>query len=180
MSYKKSNEKKSQIFRESVNDFSEISNLTQVLKKTVRDEIDTKIDKKINKVLSRITPNEKKKNKKSGNRCYTCNPRGKVKKHVIGLSSDNKFRFHHDMNHRPLILVTPVEHLKNITDLSADDMESLFLAIKAFCEFWNIKDYQIIINHGAWKSHEHFHVKIKIKEKIANRMRGDHFKHIKL
>ena len=32
-----------------------------------------------------------------------------------------------------------------------------------------------MFNNGSWQTHHHFHVKIKINEKLANRMRRDHF-----
>lgn len=112
------------------------------------------------------------------NRCFTCKPRGKVKKHIIGQSLCKNYLFHHDMNHRPVILVTPLKHIEEIEDIG--DIGELFKVIKDFCIFWNIVDYQVSFNRGAWKTNKHFHIKIKIDEKIANRMRGDHFKRLQL
>jgi diadenosine tetraphosphate (Ap4A) HIT family hydrolase len=114
---------------------------------------------------------------KSG-RCYTCKPRGKVKKYII--TQTDKFIFHHDMNYRPVILVTPIVHIKSIDEFSPEDLSLMFREIKQFCGDWNIEDYQVSYNCGAWKLNEHFHVKIRINDKVANRMRGDHFKFIKL
>jgi len=54
------------------------------------------------------------------------------------------------------------------------------IMIKDFCIFWNIKDYQLSFNYGSWKTNEHFHIKIKIDDKIIERMRGDHFRRLKL
>ena len=118
--------------------------------------------------------------KNNQNRCYTCKPRGKVLKHVIGYSSCNNFMFHHDMNHRPIILITPVKHIKSVTEFTGPELVQLFESIKYFCNFWNIIDYQVSYNEGNWKAHDHFHIKIKISDKIANRMRGDHFKRLGL
>lgn len=114
----------------------------------------------------------------SKKKCFTCKPRGKVKKHIIGQSPCQQYIFHHDMNHRPVIIVTPVKHVENIEDI--EDIPLLFNVIKEFCSFWNIVDYQISFNRGSWKTNEHFHIKIKINDKIANRMRSDHFRRIKL
>jgi hypothetical protein len=111
-------------------------------------------------------------------RCYTCKPRGKVKKHIIGASLCDNFLFHHDMNHRPIILVTPIRHYTSIEEIY--DVKAMFVAIKDFCSFWNIHDYQVSYNCGSWKAHDHFHLKIKINEKIAGRMRGDHFRRLQL
>lgn len=113
-------------------------------------------------------------------RCYTCRPRGKVRKHIIGLSICGNYIFHHDLNNRPVILITPIEHIVNIQDLTSDMLRNLFYAIDIFCGFWNIKDYQVSYNVGQWKSHEHFHMKIKIPDKIASKMRSDHFNKIEL
>lgn len=117
---------------------------------------------------------------RTSGRCYTCKPRGKVKKHIISYSSCKKFVCHHDMSHRPIILVTPVDHIKDIYQLTPEELSAFFAYIKEFCAFWNIDDYQVSYNCGAWKLNEHFHAKIRINEKIAGRMRGDHFKVIKL
>ena len=139
----------------------------------------------INPIITRVPKEQKeqkdkKEFKEQKERCYTCKPRGKVLKHVIGYSACNTFMYHHDMNHRPIILITPVKHISNITDFTPDELTKLFVSIKSFCNFWNIIDYQISFNEGSWKAHDHFHIKIKISEKIANRMRGDHFKKISL
>jgi hypothetical protein len=119
---------------------------------------------------------EKKKKEKKNERCMTCKPRGKVKNHIIGKSLCSNFIFHHDMQHRPIILLTPVEHITDIKDLPV----SPFKAIEDFCSFWNINGYQVSFNYGSWKVNDHFHIKIKIDDKIAERMRGDHFRKLKL
>ncbi len=123
-----------------------------------------------------IKHNEEKSNKKD-KRCYTCKPRGKVKQHVINETTS--FIFHHDMHKRPVILVTPKRHVLLINELTNEEHEELFKEIREFTKFWNIDDYQISYNVGNWQKHNHFHVKIKISEKIANRMRRDHFSIIK-
>lgn len=112
--------------------------------------------------------------KKVNNRCFTCKPRGKIKKHVIGYSPCGQYLFHHDMNYRPIILVTPIQHITNIEEIN--DLRSLFKSIREFCEFWTIEDYKVSYNCGTWNKNEHFHIKIHIYEKTATRMRGDHFR----
>lgn len=123
-----------------------------------------------------------KKPKKKDKRCYTCKPRGKVKHHVINTSGSGNFVFHHDMHKRPVIIVTPVKHVEQIHDLNSQEINDLFISIKDFCELWNIKDYQISINVGSWQevSNSHLHCKIRLPEKLINRMRRDHFEKIKL
>lgn len=120
---------------------------------------------------------KKDKKDKKDKRCYTCKPRGKVKQHIINETTS--FLFHHDMHKRPVILVTPKRHISMINELTNEEHEELFKEIKEFTKFWNIDDYQISYNVGNWQKHDHFHVKIKISEKIANRMRRDHFSIIK-
>jgi diadenosine tetraphosphate (Ap4A) HIT family hydrolase len=148
----------------------------------LKDHISQSIDKEISRKIKNVSLSQsesKKQKKPPRTRCYTCRPRGKVKKHVIGKSSCNNFVFHHDMNHRPFILITPVEHITEIDNMSPEILKQMFKSITYFCNFWNIKDYEISYRMGAWRSNEHFHIKIKVSDKIANRMRGDHFKKIK-
>jgi hypothetical protein len=114
------------------------------------------------------------------NRCYTCKPRGKVKKHIIGKSFCGNFVFHHDMNHRPIIILTPIEHISKIDDMTPELLKKMFEAIYVFCGFWKLKDYQVSYNAGQWKINDHFHIKIRIPEKIIKIMRADHFKRIQL
>ncbi len=117
---------------------------------------------------------------KKDNRCYTCKPRGKVKKHIINTSESGKFYFHHDMHKRPIIIMTPSRHVESIDELTPDEQLDLFKSLKKFTSFWDIPDYQISYNSGKWQNHEHFHCKIRISEKIIDRMRRDHFKLINL
>jgi diadenosine tetraphosphate (Ap4A) HIT family hydrolase len=118
--------------------------------------------------------------KKKDTRCYTCKPRGKVKKHMINTSGSGKFIFHHDMHKRPVIIMTPARHIENIYELTPDELNDLFKSLKEFAAFWNIDDYQLSFNMGKWQNHEHFHCKIRISEKIIGRMRRDHFEKIKM
>ena len=136
------------------------------------------LEKGQNKKISDISQNNKKISDIS--RCYTCKPRGAVKKHIISSSACGQFIFHHDMSDRPLILVTPVFHVNTVYEFSELSLGLMFNAIKLFCTFWSIEDYQVSFNNGSWQTHHHFHIKIKIDEKIARRMRGDHFRRLKL
>lgn len=120
------------------------------------------------------------KTKKKDTRCYTCKPRGKVKKHMINTSSSGNFVFHHDMHKRPIIIMTTGRHAENIYDLSQEELSDLFRSLKEFTAFWNIDDYQLSFNMGNWQNHEHFHCKIRLSEKIITRMRRDHFAKIKM
>ena len=53
-------------------------------------------------------------------------------------------------------------------------------AIKNFVDFWNIKNYVLMFNNGQYQKSNQFHIKIKINEGMANRMRRDHFARIKM
>jgi hypothetical protein len=156
-----------------------VNSYQNALLHNLTDHIDKSITKQMKK-MNFANNSSYKEEKKHSNRCYTCKPRGKVKKHVIGKSPCGNFVFHHDMNHRPVILMTPVKHLKNIDEFDISLLKPMFESINSFCNFWNIKDYQISYNCGNWQVHEHFHIKIKITDKISNRMRGDHFRLQKL
>ncbi len=120
------------------------------------------------------------KTNKKDTRCYTCKPRGKVKKHMINSSSSGKFVFHHDMHKRPVIIMTPARHVETIYELTPDELVDLFKSLKEFATFWNIDDYQLSFNMGKWQNHEHFHCKIRISEKVICRMRRDHFTKVKM
>lgn len=121
-----------------------------------------------------------KKTHKKDKRCYTCKPRGKVKKHIINTNESGNFYFHHDMHKRPVIIITPVKHVQSINELSSEELVDLFSSINKFVKFWDIEEYQVSFNAGRWQTHEHFHCKIRISEKIINRMRRDHFCKIKM
>ncbi len=120
--------------------------------------------------------------KKKDKRCYTCKPRGKVKHHVIITSDSGNFTFHHDMHKRPVIIITPTRHIEQFYELSPEEQVDFFKSLKEFTEIWNIKDYQTSINFGTWQdsNHSHLHCKIRIAEKLANRLRRDHFEKLKL
>jgi diadenosine tetraphosphate (Ap4A) HIT family hydrolase len=118
-----------------------------------------------------IIPNFKK--------CYTCNPRGSLKDHIISMSDD--FVFNHDLFRRPLIIITTKKHYHTIYEMPDNIKLKLFEDIRLFVEFWNLnKNYQLMINNGDSQTHHHFHVKMKINPDIANRMRRDHFTRINL
>jgi hypothetical protein len=124
------------------------------------------------------------KNKRRGengntNKCYTCNPRGTVKEHII--SETDNFVFNHDMFRRPMIILTSKLHYHSILEIPDEIKLQLFRDIDTFVNFWNLTNgYQLIINNGDLQSHHHFHIKIKINESICNRMRRDHFNRINL
>jgi len=109
-------------------------------------------------------------------RCYTCKPRGKVMMHIISTSACGDFLFHHDMNNRPIILVTPILHVEKISDLPNDIQVNLLKSVEDFCKFWSITSYEVSYNVGEWQKNEHVHIKIKMKEKQISRMRDDHFR----
>jgi diadenosine tetraphosphate (Ap4A) HIT family hydrolase len=113
------------------------------------------------------------------NKCYTCKPRGTLKEHII--SQTDHFTFNHDIFRRPLIIITTKEHYHTLYDIPDDLKLQLFREINSFVEFWNLsKNYQLMLNNGDSQTHHHFHIKMKINEEIANRMRRDHFTRINL
>jgi len=116
--------------------------------------------------------------KKKKSKCYTCFPERKVLKHIIKEIDD--MTFHHDMHNRNMIIVTPKKHYNTLKDFLDTELVSFFRNIDEFCAHWNLNDYSLSFNHGEWQTHDHFHAKIKILEKTANRMRGDHFRLYKL
>ena len=124
--------------------------------------------------------NELKKNKGT-RRCYTCFPKRLAKEHTFFVDEENHVKFHFDICNRPLIIVTPFKHIRTISDFETpEELADFFNSIKTFCNFWNIKDYQIQINHGDWQHHEHLHAKIRANEDSIHKIRQDHFKLIKL
>jgi hypothetical protein len=112
-------------------------------------------------------------------KCYTCKPHGTLKEHII--SQTEHFTFNHDLFRRPIIIITSKEHYHTIYDIPDHIKLKLFEDIHMFVDFWNLsKSYQLMINNGDSQTHHHFHVKMKIDESIANRMRRDHFTRINL
>jgi hypothetical protein len=134
------------------------------------------MDHKNNKTY--IVPQNRKKNQ-NPKKCYTCKPHGTLKEHII--SQTEYFTFNHDLFQRPLIIITSKEHYHTLYDIPENVLITLFNDIRVFVEFWNLHtNYQLIINNGESQTHHHFHVKLKIDEYIANRMRRDHFTRINL
>ena len=124
---------------------------------------------------SEINLHKKINNKK----CYTCTPRGTMKEHIISETED--FAFNHDIFRRPLIIITTKKHYHTIYEMPDHLKIKLFEDIRVFVEFWNLnKNYQLMINNGNSQTHHHFHIKMKIDEAVANRMRRDHFTRINL
>ena len=113
------------------------------------------------------------------NKCYTCKPRGTLKDHII--SETEHFVFNHDLFRRPFIIITTKIHYHTIYEIPDFIKLDLFESIRKFVDFWNLKDnYQIMINNGSSQTHHHFHVKMKIDDSVANRMRRDHFTRLNL
>ena len=127
--------------------------------------------------VSEKQKNEKTSKKKSSKRCYTCNPRGKVLKHII--KKEESITFHHDLWNRPYVIVTPNRHYSNLRDCSDKELIELFRGIETFCSFWNIKDYSLLYNNEGWSNTSHFHIKIKASENFIRRMKQDHFNILK-
>jgi hypothetical protein len=84
----------------------------------------------------------------------------------------------HDMHGRPVIIVFPNKHYTSIYE-TGKDLQLILQEIKHFCEEWKLQDYSVTYNMGRWKSHEHFHFKIKTKENVIKRLRSNHFKFLK-
>ena len=125
-----------------------------------------------------IVPQNRNKNQ-NVNKCYTCKPHGTLKEHII--SQTENFTFNHDLFRRPLIIITTKEHYHTIYDIPDSIKLQLFEDIRVFVDFWNLNtNYQLMINNGDSQTHHHFHVKMRIDEAIANRMRRDHFTRINL
>jgi len=126
-----------------------------------------------------IVPQVRKNKIQNPNKCYTCKPHGTLKEHII--SQTEQFVFNHDLFRRPLIIITTKEHYHTIYDIPDLIKLKLFEDINIFVSFWNLnQNYQLMINNGDSQTHHHFHVKMRIDENIANRMRRDHFTRINL
>lgn len=160
-------------FSKKPNELEQVNSYSDIVKHSDLEQTTVKYEKTQNKEIIQ-------KKKRSGNYCYTCKPRGKVLKHIITTDTDHGIVFHYDLHKRPLILITPIKHYGTIYDIPDQEVINIFKGIRIFCEHWNIVDYQISYNSGAWQTHSHFHIKIKTSEKIINRLRRDHFLRIKL
>ena len=112
------------------------------------------------------------------NKCYTCKPRGTLKEHIISKTS--AFTFNHDLFSRPMIIITSNTHYHTIYEIPDHIKLKMFEDINSFTQFLNLDNYSLMINNGNAQTHHHFHIKMKIDDKIANRMRRDHFTRISL
>ena len=109
------------------------------------------------------------KKSKAKGRCYTCSPRGKIKKHIIQCTDG--VTFHHDLWNRPFIIVTPNKHHTTLRTFSEQELIVFFNQIHKFCSFWNIVHYEILWGEGNRSHHEHFYVKIKADAKLVRRIK---------
>ena len=114
----------------------------------------------------------------SNKKCYTCQPKRLAEQHIF--YRDSQVTFHFDLLQRPLIIITPDEHIESIYEMTNDRMKAFFNAIDTFCTYWNLKDYQIQMNSGKWKHHDHLHFKLKANENFVQKLRSDHFRLLKL
>jgi|TARA_X000001036_G_scaffold72740_1_gene64187 hypothetical protein len=167
----------------------ETTNITDLYQKEELDRIifnnnSSKIPERYKKpkdTTQQRTELENFKNKIGTRKCYTCFPKRLAKDHTITIDYENKVKFHFDMCNRPLIIATPFSHINTLSGFEEPEhLSRFFTAIKLFCDFWNIKDYQIQINHGDWQNHSHLHVKIRANEDFLHKLRQDHFKLLKL
>lgn len=153
-----------------------VENITEEYIKKEKQYI--KDNKMLLKKHTNLRNNNYKKKKKT--KCYTCKPERKVLKHIITPKINDKVTFHHDMWNRNIIIVTPNKHYRSLKDFPDNELVLFFRSIDEFCKNWNLENYTISYNNGEWKNHDHFHCKIKILEKIANRLRADFFRMQKL
>ena len=109
---------------------------------------------------------------------YNTRPLGTIKEHLIS-DSDN-FSFYHDLWQRAMIIVAPKANYSTVYEVPSDVTAVMFQDIKNFVDFWNIKNYVLMFNNGQYQKSNQFHIKIKINEGMANRMRRDHFARIKM
>lgn len=125
---------------------------------------------------SRCYNKNKKVNKKnqgiSIHDCYTCNPKGKVRSHII--QKTNLMTFHYDMLNRPILIATPNRHVHTIFDLKPEEQDEMWHDIRQFLHDHDYKDYQVFFNNGEWQSHYHFHIKIRANEEQIERDRKCH------
>lgn len=110
------------------------------------------------------------------NECVYCKLDGKIARHIF--LKKKYCNFMHDMHGRPVIIVFPIKHYKTIHETGVE-LHKILLEIRDFCKEWKLNDYSVTYNTGKWKSHEHFHVKIKTQENVIKRLRSNHFRFIK-
>lgn len=109
---------------------------------------------------------------------YNTRPLGTIKEHLI--SENDNFTFYHDLWQRAMIILAPKGNYSTVYEVPSDLIGNMFQEINNFVKFWNIKNYVLMFNNGQYQKSNQFHVKIKINEAMANRMRRDHFTRIKM
>lgn len=109
-------------------------------------------------------------------RCYTCVPRGVVQRLII--CDTEHVWFHHDLWQRPLFIVTPKLHFRQLDDMPPELLHHLFRAMDTFMSFWHLTDYQVTVNCGEWQRHDHVHLKVRAPDAVVHRMRQDHLRRV--
>lgn len=111
-------------------------------------------------------------------KCYTCFPRDYHNQFLVSETENAKFLF--DLAKRPIIIITSKQHYKDIFEVPPNTLDAILKDIQSFCDLRNIKDFSLSVNTGRWKTHDHFHIKLRSYERHINIMRDDHFKLRKL
>lgn len=102
-------------------------------------------------------------------KCYTCNPREYVKKHIA--YSTSVVTIHHDMLKRNMLIATPNTHYHTLYEMPGSVLSKMLADIKSFLDMYEIQDYQMITNNGEWQTHHHLHIKIKCGHGDIKRIR---------
>lgn len=107
--------------------------------------------------------------------CYSCYPSRFVRRHVT--FETDAFVFSYDMWGRPLFIVTPRHHYHDINEMSGALLVRMFDEVERWLRAHGICDYQTQLhwNRGAWQTHHHFHLKLRVDERRYYAMRKRHF-----
>jgi hypothetical protein len=108
---------------------------------------------------------------KKAKNCFSCKPRNYHKKFII--KKMKLCKFHHDLAKRPIILVSPIKHITNLSNQEPEYIGNMIKEIDSFCKLYKINHYNIHFYNN--KNDEHFHFKIKCDEEKIKSIKSKSF-----
>lgn len=103
--------------------------------------------------------------------CYSC--LGRATSYIIKDTEHG--RFHFDRRLRPLFVYTPHKHFEQVPEIPGDELVQMYKDIQEFMwTYMGTRDFQTMNNWGSWKTHKHFHIKIKCDEDAILKRRETH------
>tara|TARA_B100001287_G_C22557592_1_gene469851 strand:+ start:511 stop:930 length:420 start_codon:yes stop_codon:yes gene_type:complete len=100
--------------------------------------------------------------------CYTCFKNRKknsiIDQYVIYNNPILKYEIHKDIRKRPIIIVTPHEHVSSLEELEPlGRFSKIIKSVKQYLKSRGVDGFKITISDGNWQRHDHLHIKFELE-----------------